>query len=588
MKDLWKKMLWVLPMLFFVACGGGSGSTAENPNVKEVTVAINLPNNVGSKFNGLSSKRTNVFQKVSIITNMTIDVIDKDGNKVYNTYKMRYHGTRWTVTLLLDTTKAPFTFTVKGYEADGTLRYQGTRSNVQAGDLSKNVTISVNRIYNDGEAGILPTLLNIKVAKVASGNLNLTFKIKNPTKEVVEYNLTTPTLPASCTPLFSPQHDSVSFTNGQTTSSFDVLYRLDSNESCRENNHLLKLTNVVTKNSATIAFSLADSGAGGVVINFPPQVVSFNVAKEASSLTFSVDATDDGGSLFYKWSNVDGNLTINSTQDDAPTWNVTHKDGNSFKIHLLLKDDANATSNYYYKIQGESSTVTINNYTPVKKTGQRKSYDENGTEVTDGSVKDDGYYQKGVINFVRDDEHDIVIDNITGLMWQDNLDAETKKLPIVDGGYWRNKRLTETGDIWGCDSIRPDCGVDTLKGDTADAYCKALRLGGFEDWRLPTREELRGIVYYGNPYAPPTIHSKFKHTARAKYLTSETTESARTQQTLDYSHIQFGTSEMYHRLVNFSDGTSLRGGGDAGSYVNPVKDGSVLDSFNFRCVRDAK
>ncbi|MCR6700891.1 MAG: DUF1566 domain-containing protein [Dokdonella sp.] len=30
----------------------------------------------------------------------------------------------------------------------------------------------------------------------------------------------------------------------------------------------------------------------------------------------------------------------------------------------------------------------------------------------------------------------------------------------------------------------------------ADAACKALRLGGFSDWRLPTREELQGLVDY--------------------------------------------------------------------------------------------
>ncbi len=33
--------------------------------------------------------------------------------------------------------------------------------------------------------------------------------------------------------------------------------------------------------------------------------------------------------------------------------------------------------------------------TPLLKTGQTLSYDSNGNVVTDGSIKDDGYYQRG-------------------------------------------------------------------------------------------------------------------------------------------------------------------------------------------------
>ena len=39
----------------------------------------------------------------------------------------------------------------------------------------------------------------------------------------------------------------------------------------------------------------------------------------------------------------------------------------------------------------------------LKKTGQTKSYDENGVEITDNSIKDDGYYKIDITpNYTRD------------------------------------------------------------------------------------------------------------------------------------------------------------------------------------------
>jgi hypothetical protein len=56
----------------------------------------------------------------------------------------------------------------------------------------------------------------------------------------------------------------------------------------------------------------------------------------------------------------------------------------------------------------------------VKKTGQVKSYEK----------YDDGYYQKGADpSYTRDNEKEIVTDNLTGLMWQDNKDMELVKKP---------------------------------------------------------------------------------------------------------------------------------------------------------------
>ncbi|BBG65723.1 hypothetical protein NNO_1020 [Hydrogenimonas sp.] len=68
---------------------------------------------------------------------------------------------------------------------------------------------------------------------------------------------------------------------------------------------------------------------------------------------------------------------------------------------------------------------------------------------------------------VRDDSTGIVLDENSGLMWQDDSGAASEKVP------WR----------------------EALK------RCENLRLGGYGDWRLPTSDELESLA----------DESRFKH-----------------------------------------------------------------------------
>jgi len=98
---------------------------------------------------------------------------------------------------------------------------------------------------------------------------------------------------------------------------------------------------------------------------------------------------------------------------------------------------------------------------------------------------DDGYYKKGIEHkYVRNDKKEVVIDNLTNLMWQDD------------------KAIRDL----------------TISWFVARKYCVDLTLASYTDWRLPSRAELEGIVDYGK--YNPSISNIFKNIDTYNNLTS--------------------------------------------------------------------
>ena len=89
------------------------------------------------------------------------------------------------------------------------------------------------------------------------------------------------------------------------------------------------------------------------------------------------------------------------------------------------------------------------------------------------------------IGLFRDDVNEVVTDNNTSLVWQDNSDAQT----ILKD--WQG----------------------------AIDYCEAMDFAGQTDWRLPSITELESIVDTANT---PTIKSEFQNTISRLYWSSTT------------------------------------------------------------------
>ena len=150
--------------------------------------------------------------------------------------------------------------------------------------------------------------------------------------------------------------------------------------------------------------------------------------------------------------------------------------------------------------------------------------------------------------YTRDDAKETVKDMVTKLMWQDNEEAKTiQKQWLTDAKYDNCLEAIEREEELGrCD--------DTT-GDTAATYCSNLELGGYNDWRLPTKTELSGIVK--EDAGSPTISDVFNNTSASFYWSSS-------------SLVGYENKALF---VNFNHGNVNGNPKDFSEYVRCVRDG---------------
>jgi len=128
---------------------------------------------------------------------------------------------------------------------------------------------------------------------------------------------------------------------------------------------------------------------------------------------------------------------------------------------------------------------------PIPDTGQTKCYDAGGNEIDCGGTGQDGEYTTNPMKYTTLNDGIMVRDDVTDLIWE--VKADDDGVQDKDNKYY-----------W----------------DDAYAYCEDLALGGYNDWRLPSREELRSIVDYSVPYPGPMTNTSFFPNTSYQYWSS--------------------------------------------------------------------
>ena len=140
--------------------------------------------------------------------------------------------------------------------------------------------------------------------------------------------------------------------------------------------------------------------------------------------------------------------------------------------------------------------------------------------------------------YTRDPVTQIVTDYQQNLQWQDDENVSIVRKQWVTSANYSAGNYMDTS------------------GDTASTYCTDLTLGGYTDWRLPTRSELLGIVDY-SAINPSIDTSVFSHTASSRYWNSTTHAN--------YTHLAW--------IGNFDYGGTGYGLKSNSYYVRCVRDG---------------
>jgi hypothetical protein len=153
-------------------------------------------------------------------------------------------------------------------------------------------------------------------------------------------------------------------------------------------------------------------------------------------------------------------------------------------------------------------------------------------------------------------------DNVTGLMWEVKTDNTTPDLRDKDWTYtWYDSNSPDgnKGTANGGICFASGSGCDTEKY-VADV--NAAGLCGFNDWRMPTIKELRGIAHLG-PYNPAIDTTYFPNTNSSWF----------------WSGSSLAGYSWWSWQVHFNNGAASYGWTDDSYYVRLVRGGQSFNSF---------
>jgi len=447
-------------LLIAVGCGG-SGATNSSDSTKQQS-------NLTVEFKSTKSTDKS-YQKVSKddVAKVFISIAKKGTAYLDNTPMVKDSVThKWGIGVNLDNSLAPYDVLVIAKDESNQVIFR-SKAGSTIEDLSEQVVLVVEEVKSDIGSTSLPSVKSI-THKNNGNTIDIHFILNNATR----YSLS-----SSTGGTFNPSFGLFFGTTSTEDTVVDTVYTKSTNET--DVFLSIKLFNT-NGDSISIPFNIKE-GSNTLTVNFSPSVKIYVEEQLLPKNTYKITATvtdDDSTSWSYVWSRIRGAkalATEGGNPNELEIEGLTTDEHYPMCLALTVTDDEGASSSIHYCIKNAD-----NGYVGLKKTGQTKSYDQAGDEVTDGSVKDDGFYQKGLTpQYTRDVTAQTVTDHVTGLVWQDDVDAKSV----------------------------------TKNWNDAKDYCDTKGNG----WHLPTIQELNSIMEYSNERY---INSAFINTYSFYYWSS--------------------------------------------------------------------
>ncbi|MCX8520026.1 MAG: DUF1566 domain-containing protein [Rhodoferax sp.] len=272
---------------------------------------------------------------------------------------------------------------------------------------------------------------------------------------------------------------------------------------------------MVTSNAATLTVTTV---VVAPTITTQPTDLAVNAGQKA---TFSVTAT--GTSPSYQWQR--NGSDISGATSSTYTLPVTTMEDNNAVFTVVIGNKAGT-------VTSNTATLTVHRYSRILKT------------------------TSGLPYFLTE----CVKDNVTGLVWE-GKNSNGNIIRPGDGVYTNYDSTTSAQKLMEGTAAFPTQ-TDIDASTNSIGYTKSVNdiaLCGFTDWRLPTKEELPGLVDGSQSSGPTIDNTWFPNTQSTGYWTS----SPYTH----YSGIVWG--------VSFEDGKTYIGYGRGSHYAIRLVRGGV-------------